>query len=334
MTSPPKAAIIIVNYNSGPRLARCLDCLERQTWRDFETIVIDNASNDQSAAAVEGRSPLLRLVDAGANLGFAAANNRAAEGTTAEWLVFLNPDAYADPDWLAALMDAARRYPFADAFGSMQIDAGAPDRLDGAGDVMSPYGVPYRGGFGWLARDAPPDGECFAPCAAAAMYRRETFKSLGGFDESFFCYGEDVDLGFRLRLTGGRAVQIAAARVLHEGSGVTGRRSDFTIYHGNRNRIWLTFKNMPGALYWPLFPVRLAVDVVLLIRAALRGEGRVYARALADGYSGLGARTQTRRRLQSQRKASAADIARALEWSLLKIGRRAPSLRPLSTTPD
>lgn len=329
----PAATIIVVNYNSGDRLAKCLARLEAQTRRDFAVTVIDNASSDGSQDAARRTRLALTLIEAGANLGFAAANNRAAEGATGEWLVFLNPDAYAAPDWFEALMQGAARYPFADAFGSAQYDAGDPHRLDGAGDVFHVLGVAWRGGFGWPAEKLPPDGECFAPCAAAAMYRRARFEALGGFDERFFCYGEDVDLGFRLRLAGGRAVQLAGAKVFHEGSGITGRYSDFTVYHGNRNRIWMTYKNMPGALYWPLAPVRLLADVYLLARAFSVGIGPSYLRALRDGYGGLARLRDTRLAIQRARRVSTPALARMLAWSPWKVSRRAPALRPLPETP-
>ena len=324
----PVASVIIVNFNSGGRLARCLAALAAQTRRDFETIVIDNQSSDGSERSA--RDPTVRLVEAGSNLGFAAANNRAAEGAKGDWLIFLNPDAYPEPDWFARLLEGARRYPFADAFGSAQLDAKDPARLDGAGDVMHVLGIAYRGGFGWPAASLPPDGECFAPCAAAAMYRRARFIALGGFDERFFCYGEDVDLGFRLQLAGGRAVQLAGARVLHEGSGVTGRYSDFTVYHGNRNRIWLTYKNMPAEIYWPLAPLRLLVDLYLLARAFSAGVGRSYWRALRDGYGRLPEFADARRDIQKSRKAGLARIASMLAWSPHYVSRRAPRLAPVA----
>lgn len=325
----PRIAVIIVNYNAGERLARCLAHLAAQTFRDFETIVIDNASTDDSLQAARDAPFRVRVIEAGANLGFAAGNNRAVEATQAEWLAFLNPDAYASPDWLERLIEATARHPHVDAFGSTQIDAKNPAILDGAGDVYNILGVPYRGGFGWPSDAVPEDGECFAPCGAAAFYRRQTFVALGGFDESFFCYCEDVDLGFRLRLAGGRAVQLKDARVLHEGSGVTGRRSDFTIYHGNRNRTWLAYKNLPGLLYWPLLPIRLLADAVFLLRACLRGDGNAYARALAHGYGRLSEFRAARRRIQAERKASLAALARMIDWSPLKTARRGISLRPI-----
>lgn len=325
----PTASVIIVNYNAGDRLRRCLQQLTEQTVRDFETIIIDNDSADDSLDLAAPIAGLLgaRIIRSGINLGFAAGNNRAVAEARGRWIAFLNPDAYAEPGWLEALMAATVRYPWAAAFGSTQISAGAPDRLDGAGDAYHVFGVGYRGHFGWPLASLPPDGECFAPCAAAALYRREVFDALGGFDERFFCYGEDVDLGFRLRLAGERAVQVAAAVVHHEGSGISGRYSDFTVYHGNRNRIWLAYKNTPGPLYWPFLPLHLLVNAYLFMRAISIGGGGAYWRAMRDAYGGLGAFGADRRRIAQSRRASLVSIARAMAWSPLKVMRRESVLR-------
>jgi len=168
----------------------------------------------------------------------------------------------------------------------------------------------------------PPGGECFSPCAAAAMYRRNVFDSLGGFDERFFCYGEDVDLGFRLRLSGGEAMQVRAARVLHEGSGVTGRHSAFTVYHGHRNRIWLTYKNFPAAIYWATAPARAVVDFLLGVKALSGGYLGAYLKALRDGYGRLAEFKNDRKNLAASRKISAGEVARRLAWSPLRLIRR------------
>lgn len=326
----PRLSVIIVNYNSGDRLARCLGHLARQTVRDFETLIVDNGSSDGSADRLPSDLSPVDVDRAGANLGFAAANNRAAKRARGEWLVFLNPDAYADARWLEELIAASDRYPCADAFGSTQIDAKDPAIIDGAGDVFHVLGIAYRGHFGWAVEKLPPEGECFSVCAAAAMYRKSAFDRLGGYDERFFCYGEDVDLGFRLRLQGGRAVQVKAARVLHEGSGVTGRHSAFTVYHGHRNRIWTAYKNLPAAIYWPSLPARLLVDLALLLRAGAGGYAAPYARALADGYRGLAALRADRRALQRSRVARLGDLVSALTFSPGKLARRAADIRPLS----
>lgn len=325
----PRISVIIVNYNSGDRLKRCLDCLEAQSFKDFETIIVDNASSDNSLALIGDPALDLRVIEAGANIGFAAANNLASETAQGDWLAFLNPDAYARPDWLAMLVRATQSFPDVDAFGSTQLMADDPSVIDGAGDVFHILGIAYRGHYGWPAKSLPPTGECFAPCAAAALYRRSAFSALGGFDESFFCYGEDVDLGFRLRLTGGYAMQIAEAVVLHEGSGVSGRESDFTIFHGNRNRIWLTYKNMPALLYWPFLPIRLAGDLYLMARWAMRGKARPYWRAIISGYGGLGRLSARRREIQSASVLSSRCLSRRLVFSIAALtSRRAMNFAP------
>ncbi|NWG92559.1 MAG: glycosyltransferase family 2 protein [Parvularculaceae bacterium] len=325
----PRLSVIVVNFNAGARLARCVERLSRQTFKDFELLIVDNGSSDDSIDRARALQVPVVIDLVGANLGFAAANNRAAKRAKGEWLVFLNPDAYAEPQWLDELISGAERYPWADAFGSTQLNADDPSRIDGAGDVFHALGVAYRGCFGWPAEKLPPEGECFSPCAAAAMYRRATFEALGGFDERFFCYAEDVDLGFRLRLSGGRAVQLRGARVLHEGSGVAGRHSAFTVYHGHRNRIWTAYKNLPAELYLATLPLRLLTDLALVFRAVAGGYVGPYIKALADGYAAPRGVKDARREIQKARRASVGEIAAAIQWSPAKLARRAPDIRPI-----
>lgn len=324
-----RLSVIIVNYNAGARLARCVEHLSRQTFKDFELLIVDNGSADDSIDRVRATQIPVIIDLAGANLGFAAANNRAARRAKGEWLVFLNPDAFAEPQWLAELIAGAERYPWADAFGSTQLNAYTPSMVDGAGDVFHAFGVAYRGCFGWPIEKLPPEGECFSPCAAAAMYKKAAFEALGGFDERYFCYAEDVDLGFRLRLSGGRAVQLQGARVLHEGSGVAGRHSAFTVYHGHRNRIWTAYKNFPAGLYWATLPLRLLTDLALAFRALGGGYVGPYLKALTDGYFAPREIKDARRRIQQSRRATVGEIAAILTWSPGKLARRAPDIRPI-----
>ena len=326
--SAPFISVVIVNYNAGDRLTRCLDCLAAQSFSEFETILIDNGSTDNSLDYVREHKLNVVIDEAGENLGFAAGNNRAVKQANGEWIAFLNPDAYPEPSWLEALVAAIGRYPTVDAFGSTQIDAANPEILDGAGDAYFFAGVPYRGRYGWPVSSLPPEGECFAPCAAAAMYRRSAFVELGGFEESFFCYCEDVDLGFRLRLQGGKIMQIPDARVLHEGSGVTGKRSAFTIYHGHRNRIWMWYRNTPLLFLMVSAPLQILVSVYLLGRFALLGEARPYLRALRDGVLGLSKQTASRQKIQNNRKISSGVLLKSFTWSPFALFRKEATIKP------
>lgn len=330
VTVMPEVTVMIVAHQAGAHLGRCLAALGAQTFTDFEAIVVDNGSTDGAVAALAPLPSWARAVDAGGNLGFAAANNLAARAARGAWLAALNPDAFPEPDWLAVLIDATRRHPGAAMFGSTQIDDADPSRLDGAGDCYHGLGLAWRGGYGHPLSALPPEGTVFAPCAAAALYRRDAFLAAGGFDERFFCYHEDVDLGFRLRLAGHVCVQVAAARVRHVGSATTGRRSAFSVYHGTRNRIWTFMKTMPAPLLWPLLPGFLLLNLALLARAAPQGVAGPTWRGMVDGVRGLRALWPSRRAVQRARRARLGAIARAMTWAPGPALRRAPDVRPVA----
>jgi GT2 family glycosyltransferase len=129
--------------------------------------------------------------------------------------------------------------------------------------------------------------EIFSPCAAAAMYLRQAFLEVDGFDEDFFSYFEDVDLGFRLQLHGYRSLYVPEAVVHHVGSGSLGLRSDFALYHTHRNLIWTFAKNMPNAMLLRYLPAHLVLNLVYVVYYALRGRGKVLLRAKWDALKGL-----------------------------------------------
>lgn len=324
----PLVDVVVVAYRSSRHLPALSAALTRQSCRDWRLIVWDNASPEHPAQAADLPSGAL-LVSSKDNLGFAAGNNRAAALGRAPFLAFLNPDAFPEPDWLQALLEAARRWPQAAAFGSAQIRAEESTRWDGLGDVLFAAGVPYRAAYGKPRRGPPPQGETFSACAAAMLVRREAFEAVGGFDEDLFCFGEDVDLGFRLRLAGAAVVQVAGAVVAHVGGASTGRRSDFADFHGVRNRLWVFVKNMPGPLFWPLLPLHLALSLILLACYPLSGRGLAGWRGFLAGLHGLPAVWRKRRTVQRGRCASCWRIAQALAWSPLVLLSRAPVIRPI-----
>jgi len=333
----PVLSVLIVNYDSGDDLRRCLAALAAQTRGDFEIILVDNGSADGSlaraladcslAAGEDAPLPALRLLQAGRNLGFAAANNRAAALARAPLLALLNPDAFPEPGWLATLAEAAARHPDVAMFGSTQLLEADPDRLDGAGDVYHASGLVWRGAGAVRPQALPTEAEAFAPCAAAALYRRDVFLAAGGFDERFFCYCEDVDLGFRLRLAGHRALQLGDAIVRHKGSAASGRYSAFACYHGARNRLWTFVKNMPGPLLLPLLPAHLLITAVMLVAALRRGTLRPTLAGISDGLAGLGPVLAARRRVQAGRRVSLRRLAGAFCWSPFALVSRGPALR-------
>src|SRR5581483_9613009 len=133
----PAVSLAIVTYEAGSTLGECLAAVRAQTFPDFELIVIDNASKDGAAQAAAVADPGIRLVANDENLGFAAAVNQAARMARGRWLALLNPDAFADPDWLARLVGAGEAHPNVRSFASRQLMADDPSKLDGLGDVMA-----------------------------------------------------------------------------------------------------------------------------------------------------------------------------------------------------
>ena len=316
----PKVTVVIVTWNAEHFLDRCLSALLAQTVAPHEIIVVDNASSDASLDIVR-RFPSIRLLAQGENMGFAGGNNLAIREAVAEseWIALLNPDAFPDPCWLASLLSAARDYPAFDIFGSKLMDATDPTVLDGAGDAYHVSGRVWRIGRGEkMSPLSEQIREVFSPCAAAALYRRSALNDVAGFDEDFFCYVEDVDLGFRLRLRGYRCLYMPESVVDHVGSATTGNRSDFSIYHGHRNLVWTYVKNMPGILFWILLPIHLVFNFVVVIYYLVRGKGKIIFRAKIDALKGIPRMWQKRREIKDSRRVSVLDIWRILDKHIIR----------------
>ena len=314
----PWVRIVIVNFNGGDHLARAVAGLASQTDPCFEAVIVDNASTDGSFQRLRLTDQRFRLISAGTNLGFAAGCNLGARGAATDWLAMLNPDAVPEQGWLAALKAATERHPRAAAFGSTQVSAAVPTLLDGAGDNYSIYGLAWRGGYGAPVPPILGDVSVFSPCAAAALYRRDAFESAGGFAESFFCYLEDVDLGFRLRLAGHQIMQIGAARVSHAGSAIAGRASAFTLHHSARNGVYLLLRCMPAPLLTLALPLHLLAQAWLMVRAPKWSR----LAGLAAGFRALPRLLVQRRAIQNQRRVKTGIVAGWLAWHPGRVSRR------------
>lgn len=318
-----RVTVIICNWNGGEYVLRCLRALERQTFRDFQAVLVDNASSDGSPDRIEREFPAVHTIRQRVNLGFAAGNNIGfRHAADSEWAALLNPDAFAEPDWLEKLVAAATERPDCASFASRLLRANDPATFDGAGDVYHLSGLHWREAHGRpVADSALSPKEIFSPCAAAALYRVSAVKEAGGFDEDYFCYAEDVDLGFRLRLLGYGSWYEPRSVALHVGSATTGVRSDFAVYHGYRNSIWTFAKDMPGTLLWLCLPFHLLGHAAQFARLTLRGQGKVAWRALRDAIAGLPNALRKRREVQATRRADVATIWRMLDKRLLVIRR-------------
>ncbi len=310
---PPEVSILIVLWNSGRFLPRCLESLAHQTDTDFEVLLLDNCSTDGAAEGLNQKYPALpiRLERLDSNRGFAAANNIGARIARGSWLALLNPDAYPEPTWLEEFMANARGSTDA-FFACRQIQANNPRLLDGEGDIYHVSGLAFRRNYNFPVFAAGEPREVFSACAAAALYPRQAFLDAGGFDEDYFAYHEDVDLGFRLRLRGMRCVLIPAAVVHHVGTASTGPGSDFSTFYGHRNLVWTFVKDMPSPWLWIHLPLHLAVNIALTIYFGLTGRGRANWRAKIDAVRGLRSAIAKRGPIQADRRVRAWSVIRAM----------------------
>lgn len=325
--SETKVTVIIVNWNGELFLERCLAGLMAQTVPPHEIILVDNASSDRSVEIARQFSGIqIMLLDQ--NTGFARGNNLAIKAASeeSEWIALINPDAFADPCWLDKLLAATLANPKFDFFGSKLVNAVDPALVDGAGDSYHVSGLVWRMGHGTsVSTLAQNECEVFSPCAAAALYRRSALCEIGGFDEDYFCYVEDVDLGFRLRLAGYRCLYIPQSVVRHVGSGTTGgQHSDFALYYGHRNLVWTFVKDMPGILFWLLLPLHVSLNLGSIIWFVLRGRGGVILRAKGDALLGLPKVWRKRQFILKSRVASIGEIWRQLDKRMIitKSGRK------------
>lgn len=244
----PEISVIIPNWNGLRWLPDCLAALRTQSFRDFETVLVDNGSTDGSPEWVRQNAPEVRIIELGRNTGFAGAVNAGIRATAAPLVALLNTDTRVDSAWLSALRNA-----LAAADGRVGAVCGKllcmdrPDRIENAGDTLSWQGAAEKRGHGESSDrwDAP--GEIFSVCAGAVLYRRAFFDAVGLFDESFFAYLEDVDLGLRGRLRGWTFRYEPRALALHEGHG-SGLPSARYVRLITANRIRLLLKNLPGRM--------------------------------------------------------------------------------------
>ena len=303
----PRVTVVIPNWNGERFLNLCLVSLRRQSFEHFETILVDNGSTDASVDFTRRNFPEVRLIPLGENRGFSAAVNAGIRASEAEYIALLNNDTEADPGWLEALVRAAESYPEAGLFASKLVDFQDRRLLDGAGDALRQSGLPYRVGHRELDRgqfDEP--AFVFSACAAAALYRRALFEEIGLFDEDFFAYCEDGDVGFRAQLAGHRCLYVPGAVVYHMGSASTGgKRSPTATRLGTQNGVNLLVKNLPTALVWRSLPSLLAGQ---LSRVAITSLSSAGLRAHLGGFAGawrlLPRMLKKRKEIQNRRRVS------------------------------
>lgn len=259
---------------AGPKLVECLVSLVNQTERAFEVTVVDNSGKSLARqAGAEGLGAT--VLESAENVGFGAAVNAAVRGSEAPYVAVLNDDAVAHPDWLRSLLTALEARPDAGMCAS-QIRLPGGERLDSAGMLIARDGSTKQRGHGEEPARYARAEEVLFPSGAAALYRRAMLEEVGWFDEEFFLYCEDSDLGLRARWAGWKCVYVPEAIVEHRYSGTAGAASALKAYYVERNRLLLITKNFPASRLAaaPVFALGRYFWHVLSIPAGAGSAGR------------------------------------------------------------
>lgn len=319
----PTVTIVVLNYNGRRWLHGCVGALHAQRAAPpFEILLVDNASTDGSVDDIRRAFPDVRIVETGANLGFAEGNNVGARHATGEWIAFLNNDTEPDRDWLARLWAAASAHPECALFTSRLVFLDDPSIVDSAGDGYLRAGGAFKHGHGARASEFAAPREVFGVCGGAFMIRRDTFLALGGFDARFFMVHEDVDLSYRARLRGLRCWYVADAIVRHAVSGSLGTVSPSAVFYGQRNLEWTWIKNTPPDLLRATLLPHLVYSAAGVLHYVRVGRGGAALRAKWAALRSLPAVWRARRHVQATRSVPTREVAALMEPRWLAAKRR------------
>lgn len=299
-----KASIIIPHLNGKHHLDDCFQSLRRQTFSDFEIILVDNGSTDGTQEFVRTHYPEVRLLELGENRGFTGACNAGWRAAHGEIVILLNNDTEVDDHWLAEIVNAFARHPEVGSVASKMLLFDQRNHFHTAGDTVRLDGIPGNRGV-WQQNVGQYDREeyVFSACGGAAAYRQAMLAEIGFLDDDFFFSCEDVDMGWRANLTGWRVLYVPTAVVYHKlkatGGDVTGS------YYDGRNFLYLIWKNYPASLlrrHWRLV-LRAQWAITREALQHWRGEAaRAKLRGQLAGLLGICKMWPKRRTIQARRR--------------------------------
>jgi GT2 family glycosyltransferase len=321
-------AIVVPNWNGAARLGPCIRSLAAQDRDDFEIVVVDNGSVDDSLAVLDSLAreiaPVpLTVLSNDVNLGFAGGVNRGirhALDSAAHAVALFNNDAVADAGWLSSLVAILDADPgVAIATGRLLMRDG--QTVDSTGDFYSVWGLAFP-----RDRDQPVEpvrgsGDVFAASGGASLFRTALFADIGLFDEEFFAYFEDVDLSFRARLAGHRVHYCADAVAYHDQGATSRTMSGFATRQFFRNLPLLLVKNVPARLLPSVLPRFVLVYSLMVLHQFRRGEGSPALRGVVESVGLVVRGLRRRRAIQRSRRVDAANI-RQLLWPGLPPGMK------------
>ena len=324
----PLISIVIVNWNGLRFLKGCFESIYSQGFKPLEVIFVDNGSTDSSVEFVSRNFPSALIIENTENAGFARANNQGIKMATGKYVLTLNNDTVLERGFLSELAGAAEGSNEKTGMWAVKIlSFDERDVIDSVGGLLI-YPDGLAKGRGRLEKDSGQYDmaeEVFIPSACAGLYRRTMLDEVGLFDEDFFAYCEDTDLGLRARLAGWRAANVPKAVVYHYYSGTGGRYTAFKAYLVERNHLWVALKNFPPLLL-ALFPLFTGWRLIMQVYGIFAGKGaggrfvegfsrteliKVFFKAYLGAFGSLPAVLFKRRAIQKKRTVASKEV---LSW--------------------
>ena len=280
-----KVSVVIPNYNGAKFLENCIKSLKSQSYKDFETIIVDNNSKDSSVSFIHDNYKDIKLIALQDNFGFSRAVNEGIKASCAEYVILLNNDTEVDVDFVKNLLQSIENDTKTFSVASKMIQLKNPTLLDSAGDLYTIIGWGVNRGAGRSSKLYNKKQSVFSACAGAAIYRKSVFDEIGLFDESHFAYLEDLDICYRALRYGYKNKYEPTAICKHYGSGSSGSKyNEFKIRLSSRNSIYLNYKNMTLIQKIINFIPLLLGYFVKYLFFAKKGFGKIYINGLKEGF--------------------------------------------------
>jgi GT2 family glycosyltransferase len=280
MSTTPKVAIVILNWNGVKHLQEFLPSVIKSEWPNLEIVMGDNASTDDSVAFVKGLYPSITIMENDANYGFTGGYNRVLEKVEADYYILLNSDVEVPANWIAPVIELMEFDPMIAAAAPKIKSYQLKDHFEhagAAGGFIDSFGYPFCRGriFYELEEDKgqyEQSGEVFWASGAALFIKKKYWDEAGGFDNRFFAHMEEIDLCWRLKNLGYKIMYCAQSEVYHVGGGTLNTENPFKTYLNFRNNLMLLKKNLP---FWRSVYVigsRYMMDLMALFRFLSEGK--------------------------------------------------------------
>lgn len=280
-----EVSVIIPNYNGLGYLDGVLRSLEKQTFKNFEVILVDNGSTDGSISFVMENYPWVHMIEFPENRGFCHAVNAGIEAARGRYILLLNNDTEVEEDFIFEMVEGISRHKNAFSCAAKMIQFHDRTKLDDAGNYYCALGWSFARGKDKDASFYEKEEKIFAACGGAAIYRKKILEEIGAFDEEHFAYLEDVDIGYRARIYGYENWYLPKAHVYHVGSGTTGSRyNQFKTRYSSRNNVYLVYKNMPYLQMLLNLPFLLVGFGSKILFFSLKGMGKEYIAGIKNGF--------------------------------------------------